>query len=526
MRAYSAAQVRRAEEPLLAAGAPLMQEAAGALARAVREEIRAGTPERGTSAAGSRPTAPVTRGRVAGARVCVLVGSGNNGGDGLFAAAFLAGRGVACDVVLVGTHPHAGGLAAARRAGVGIHLAGDDDGVSVAVRLALRSHVVVDAITGIGARGPLRGPAAGLVTALGDAVDAAPAPPVVVAVDVPSGIGVDDGAVPGPVLVADRTVTMGAAKPGLLLPPAAGAAGRVEVVELGLDALAAEPPDAVRLTGADVADLWPVPTADDHKYTRGVLGVVAGSGAYPGAAVLTTSGAVRCGVGMVRYLGSTPVTAAVQARHPEVVAGRGRVQAWVLGPGIDPADGARAEDVERTFEDALRAGVPMVLDAGALPLLPDGLPAHAVLTPHAGELARLLTDAGDDASRADVEGAPVAALRRAVEITGATVLLKGATTLVAGPGTPVYAQADATPWLATAGAGDVLAGVLGALLAGRSGDVVERPALAAELAAAAALVHGRAARAASAGGPIAALDVADAVPGTLRDLLTGEMMDG
>jgi hydroxyethylthiazole kinase-like uncharacterized protein yjeF len=184
------------------------------------------------------------------------------------------------------------------------------------------------------------------------------------------------------------------------------------------------------------------------------------------------------------------------------------VQAWVLGSGVDPdADDGQVGAVEH----ALASGEPCVVDAGALAtfaaLEPTGRD-DVLLTPHAGELARLL-----GASREDVEARPYEHAARAAARTGATVLLKGATTLVVRPDGTARSQADGPPWLATAGAGDVLAGVAGALLAGGLG--------AADAGAVAALVHGRAAARASAGGPIGAADVAAAVPAAVRDLLAG-----
>ncbi|WP_199916476.1 NAD(P)H-hydrate epimerase [Miniimonas sp. S16] len=519
LRAYPAADVRAAEEPLLAAGAPLMATAARAVELAVVHALRERT------------------GGVAGGRVVVLVGAGNNGGDGLYAAAGLARRGVGVHVLTTSEHPHAGGLAALRGGTarlVPLAQAWPAQALRAVADAVGPADVVVDAVAGTGVTGGLRGVAATVVAATREAVEAAPRPPVVVAVDVPSGIGVDDGALPGDVLPADVTVTMGVAKPGLLLPPATVCAGRVEVVDLGLD-LTRRTPAAARLTDADVADLWPVPHREDHKYSRGVLGVVAGSDRYPGAAVLATSAAAPL-AGMVRYVGPDGAARHVLDARPEVVVGSGRVQAWVVGPGVGDDDTARLRDVRRALAEGLGT-VPVVVDAGALLALPERVAPTAVLTPHAGELARLLSAWGRSTSRADVEADPVGAARRAVSFTGATVLLKGATTLVVGPseegvagssdGTgTVYAQADGTDWLATAGAGDVLAGVLGALLAGRSADVMAHPPLAARLAAAAALVHGRAARAASAGGPLVALDVARAVPGVVATLLAPPLRTG
>ncbi len=491
LQTWTSAQVRAAEEPLLAAGAPLMQRAAFALhvrTAAVLRDLRGG---------------------LSGAHVVVLAGPGNNGGDALFAGALLARRGVRVDAVLAADRVHDEGLAELLRAGGRAVRAADD--VAAAASLAADADVVLDGLLGIGADGSgLRGTAAAVVQEL-----VARGRPTVVAVDLPSGLGVDDGRRDGVVLDADLTVTFGAMKPGLLLPPGARAAGEVELVPLGLDLLGA--PAVARLEPSDVADLWPVPAADAHKYTRGVLGVVAGSRAYPGAAVLTTSAAVRAGVGMVRYLGDAGD--AVVAAHPEVVVGNGRVQAWVFGPGVSPDDAGQRRRIEYAFGHVLEQGEAAVVDAGALDLLPAHVGPHAVLTPHAGELARLLGQRGEDVDRAGVEAEPLRWARRAHELTGATVLLKGAVTVVVGAQGAAYAQADAPAWLATAGAGDVLAGVLGAVLAGRVDDIHDDPSLAAALAATAALVHGRAARRANPGGPVSARAVADALPGTIADVL-------
>ncbi|MET7134187.1 bifunctional ADP-dependent NAD(P)H-hydrate dehydratase/NAD(P)H-hydrate epimerase [Cellulosimicrobium sp. MI9406] len=598
IEAWSVADVRAAEEPLLVAGVPLMERASFALATVVARDLA-----RRRSVA--LPDGGRRDGRVTGARAVLLVGSGNNGGDTLYAGAYLARRGVEVLAVLTGEHAHAGGLAALRDAGGRVEvLVGSPDSAAhgdghddrhrdhldphVADRVAgqaARADVVLDGLVGIGARGALRGVAADLVERLAAVLDGGPAHgpdgpgrPWVVAVDAPSGIGVDDGTVPGPVLRADRTVTFGAAKPGLLLPPATHLAGHGAVVDIGLR-LGAPVPDAPvpdapglgapgpgvagpdapapdrgkttpvvrRLEPADVAALWSVPGATDHKYTRGVVGVVAGTPTFPGAAVLVTTAAVRTGPGMVRYGGPDDATRAVLAARPEVVPAAGRVQSWVLGPGVPAVpgpgdnpvdDGGQHERVrtalaaatatdatttDATTTDATTTGatperVPAVVDAGALSLLPERCPPSVVLTPHAGELATLLRARGDDVARTDVEAEPLRWARRAHDATGATVLLKGSATVVVGP-EGAWSQADAPAWLATAGAGDVLAGILGTLLAAHAERVMREPGLAARLAAAAAVVHGLAAERANPGGPVAALDVADAVPGVVAELL-------
>lgn len=578
--AWSSDEVRKAEEPLIAAGEPLMARAAYALAQAVLREVAAG------QAAGRAPGRPAvrpgtvrlrgslgsdglpgtarirrgrtagTRGEVRGARALLLVGPGNNGGDTLFAGAHLVRRGMTVTAVLASTRAHEEGLAAFRAAG-GKVLALADIRVPSVVQTALASDVILDGLVGVGARGALRPPAGGLVRTLAEAREkAGESWPLTIAVDIPSGIGVDDGAVPGPVLPADGTVTFGALKPGLILPPAAHLAGEVELVDVGFPtvagaegwsgavwgvaagrhAMSGTDPAAgrvLRMEPADVAELWPVPSALDHKYTRGVVGVIAGTSTYPGAAVLATSGAVLAGPGMVRYLGPEAVGTRVLLARPEVVVAGGRVQAWVLGPGVPaagPEDGPDDDGQARRIfgalaavtgvlsEDVTGGKMPAVIDAGALTMLEHRLPAWAVLTPHAGELAELLQGLGHDVDRAAVEAQPLRWVRTAHQATGATVLLKGAITVVAGPG-DVYTQADAPAWTGTAGAGDVLAGILGTLLAGRSADVVADETLAARLAAAAVLVHGRAAAKASAGGPLAALEIARAVPAVVAELL-------
>lgn len=507
-QAFSAADVRAAERGLLAAerafDGGLMHRAAWALATTVRRELVA------------------ARGRVAGASVVGLVGSGNNGGDTLHALALLAAHGV--QVTAVASGPvHEGGLAAlgaARGAvlGIGPGAPGEPVWLGEAVALAFAADVVLDGLLGIGARGGLRDTPARLVELLTALTGAAPGRstrPLVVAVDVPSGIGVDDGALPGPVLPADLTVTFGAVKPGLLLPPAAPAVvGRLELVDLGLApelADLAATPVVTSPSLAEVGTAWPVPAQGDHKYSRGVLGVVAGSAAYTGAAVLTVAGALGAGVGMVRYLGPDAVGRAVVAAHPEVVPGDGRVQAWVLGPGV--ADAAQLDRVRAVLARTGDDPTPVVVDAGALAVLPRLVGPHVVLTPHAGELATLLQRRGLAVERAQVEAEPWRWASEAQAATGATVVLKGAVTLVASSA-GVTAHDQAPAWLATAGAGDVLAGVLGAVLAGGAAADDVAGAVAAGV-----VAHGTAAQLAGADRPLRASAVAAALPAAVARLL-------
>lgn len=256
----------------------------------------------------------------------------------------------------------------------------------------------------------------------------------------------------------------------------------------------------------DAAAHIAVPGEHDDKYSRGVLGIVTGSTMYPGAAVLGVEAALRTGVGMVRYRGEAREL--VLQRRPEVVTSDGRVQAWLLGSGMDHVD---RELVPLTA--ALEQGHPTILDGGALDLH-DRAEGPVILTPHYGELARLL-----GADRAAIAAAPQDWARRAADDLGVTVLLKGHTTFVAGPGVALSVQSAPT-WLATAGAGDALAGVLGALVATHSRDIAADPAELGRLAATAAVLHGLAASRASGGGPFTVLDLAAALPATIASLLS------
>ena len=290
---------------------------------------------------------------------------------------------------------------------------------------------------------------------------------------------------------------------------------------------------ALEWTAEHAAGVLRMPTASDDKYSRGVLGVRTGSERYPGAAVLGVEAAHRTGLGMVRYLGPERPTALVLARRPETVTADGRVQAWLIGSGTDASERRAAET--RALRDLLAGEVPVVVDAGALDLVadaPGGAPwrAPVVVTPHDRELARLRDAAG--LAAVDLTGPGVDRTAAAVDTAralGVTVLLKGARTVVATPAGVARTVTSPTPWLATAGTGDVLGGILGALVAGAAGaaeageeaSVLDVEALGA-LAATAALVHGRAAAAASAaraGGPITALDVAEAVASVIGALL-------
>ncbi|MBC9227516.1 NAD(P)H-hydrate epimerase [Aeromicrobium sp. 636] len=463
LTAHTVAQIRAAEE--VAADQQgwdgLMQRAAGVLA----ERLLALVPAEETAV--------------------VLVGPGNNGGDALFAAAHLLERGRRVNLCLLdASKVHTAGLAAATAAGA--RVVDRPDG----------HRVVVDALFGIGARPGLEGAAAHWAAWIERER------PVVVAVDVPSGIGVDDGRLDGPAVRADHTVTFGTAKYGLLLGPAAALAGRVDVADIGLD-LSREPAlESLQLADGARFREQIVPGAADHKYSRGVLGIRAGSPQYAGAAHLCVAGAQAGPAGMVRFVGEPELSRRVVDRAPEVVAADGRVQAWVVGPG--------GQDSPEPLAAALADGVPVVVDATALGHLPDTFATDALLTPHAGELAAML---GSD--RDDVEADPLTHARRAAERWSATVLLKGPRTLVVSADGRVRVNTSGTPWLGTAGAGDVLAGFAGSLLA-RGLDAFDAGSIA-------ALVHGLAAE--RLGGPFVASDVARAMPRLLQQFCAGPGQD-
>lgn len=453
------------------------------------------------AAAGLASTCARLLAGVYGARVVLLVGTGDNGGDVLYAGARLAGRGARVDALLVADRAHTGGASALARAGGRLHevdgSAERSTGWFGAVRAA---DLVVDGVLGIGGRGELREPAATLAAA------AAEGGAWRVAADLPSGVDADTGAVAGAAFGADVTVTFGCLKPGLLVDPGHRLAGVVELVDIGLGATLPEDAPLLALEAVDVEAAWPYPGPADDKYTRGVLGVAAGSAGYPGAAVLCVGGALEAGAGMVRFAGDPVVSAAVHARWPEAVPGAGRVQAWVVGPGLGTDEAAA-----RRLHEVLGSDVPVLVDADGLTLLaahPEWVrdrSALTVLTPHDREYERFGRPVGPDR---------VEAARALAADLGACVLLKGSTTLVAPTGGtgPVHVNPTGTGWLATAGSGDVLSGVAGALLAAGLGD---------RAAPVAAFVHGLAGRLAADGAPAPALTVAAGVPAAVR-ALTGD----
>lgn len=448
-----------------------------------------------------------TTGGASGRHVTLLVGAGNNGGDALWAGAFLRRRGVGVTAVLLSpdkAHPE--GLAALREAAGRVVRAesGSSAGAASSAALAAvdRADAVVDGIVGLSARGGLRPVAAELVGRT-----SAP----VVAVDLPSGVDPVTGSVDGPAVRAEVTVTFGGRKPCHVLN--ATHCGAVREVDLGL---VLPEPSMVVLDDVEIGANWPVPQAGDDKYSQGVVGVAAGSATFPGAAVLASGAAVRGTSGMVRYAG--PAADVVRSHWPEVVAtgsitDAGRVQSWAVGPGIGTGTSGR-----EVLRYVLEAGLPICADADSITLLandstlwdardPD---TPLVLTPHHGEFARLAGDIGEDR---------VGAARRVAAEHNVVLLLKGNATVIAEPGGRVLVNPAGTAWPATAGSGDVLTGLIGALLAAgidpwrACGYAARAHALAGDLAA-----HGGSDQAGATGAPIGASALLAAVPEALRTL--------
>ncbi len=532
--AYTPQQIRDAEQPLLEAGESLMARAAFALYQHVVRVLRSRA-ERG-------------------GHVVVLVGPGNNGGDALFAAAHLAKRPLRVTVILLGERVHEGGLAAVRASQARIVSCSSTEITDDLVAFIRSADAIVDGLLGIGAVGAPRGNAGELLRrlALNDPLAPRVGRPAVVAVDVPSGINCATGQVEDrhAILAADLTVTFGALKVGLIAAPGCFYAGRVETVDIGLnlpnptgDAGTGDEAGTDRLVGYEgstreleasdfrsdplLRALVERPALDAHKYTRGVAAVLSGTARFPGAGVLATSAALQSGLGMIRYLGAAAVAEQVTAAMPEVVTVPGRVQAWTVGSGYEPGDATR-----RAVLVVLARPEATVIDAGAIASLTyedtTSLGARHILTPHAGELAGLLTRLGSPTNRTEAEENLLSAARTAHELTGATIVAKGPATVVVGKG-GTYIQNDGTPRLATAGSGDVLAGILVAAAARAVAE--EEQTLGddvsmndqidwAKIAAAGVMLHGLAGRLAaeellggSGSRPITATQVALAVPG-------------
>ena len=463
---------------------------------------------------------------------------------------------------------HARGLAAAREAGVGIVELGGRSLRSIEGTpewgTICGARLWIDGIVGIGSRGPLTGELADTVTCLNDAMRAHPKK--VIAIDVPSGLTDDDGAVRGPILRATHTLAVGTYKRAQILPPAVEYSGEVRLMRMYWSEVATSTrPDADGTIGA--GDIYyyddeyrahsavPVPAFSDDKYARGVVGLVAGSDTYPGAGILATRGALAAGVGMARLNSTRRVQDLVLATEPGVVMVGGRIQAALIGPGLDEE---RREDALELAQFCGQSGMPLVIDAWALDLVPELLgsltPDATVLTPHYGEAARLLSALGTPIAKREVAASPLRYARALHEATGCHIVLKGPVTIVysfeyvavdaeensvtsldgTGSGadtrpelTRVYeptVSATSTSWAGIAGNGDVLAGFIAGILArasARESAGSRSQCVTSARLSAAVCLHARAADSAAnrhnGGAPIQASDIAAAIPSVLAD---------
>jgi hydroxyethylthiazole kinase-like uncharacterized protein yjeF len=369
-----------------------------------------------------------------GADVLVLCGPGNNGGDGYVAARSLAASGRAVRVAALG-EPSSDAARGART---------EWTGPVEALADAAPASVVVDALFGTGLSRPLDAEPAAALRRLVAAAHWS------LAVDLPSGVEADSGAVLGNVPRFDLVLALGAAKPAHLLEPAASLARAVRIADIGVPVAS----DAQVLARPRIAG----PSAAAHKYTRGLVAVIAGP--MPGAAALAALGAAKGGAGYVLLLGSAtdrlPHAIVRRRFSPELLADE-RIGAVLVGPGLGRDDAARAK-----LDAALGCDRPLVIDGDALRLVdPDALAARSVptiLTPHGGEFEHLFGPG---------EGGKLARTMAAAARSGATVIHKGADTVIATPNGDARIAVERADWLSTAGTGDVLAGLTAARLAAR-----------------------------------------------------------
>ncbi|MDB5692387.1 MAG: NAD(P)H-hydrate dehydratase [Alphaproteobacteria bacterium] len=406
----------------------------------------------------------------------ILCGPGNNGGDGYVVARHLRARGIAVQVAAL-AEPKSEAARAARDAW---------GGPIVSLADAEPRPLLIDALFGTGLTRGLDG---AVVQRLAELAAAAR---IRVAIDLPSGVATDDGAVLSPVPDFDLTITFATLKPSHRLQPAARHMGRVTIVDIGLVAES-------RLVEIARPHL-PAPGPDDHKYKRGYVAIIAGQ--MPGATALAASAAARAGAGYVRIFGAAHVAGVPLA---VVQSGEGapddpRIGALAIGPGL-----GLSEQSAQSLKAALAAAAPVVLDADALTLLARtgagrlrATDQMAILTPHQGEFARLFPDLG---------GSKIEQTRAAAEIAGAVIVYKGADTVVAAPDGRAAIAPPAPAWLATAGTGDVLTGIIAAMRA-RGLDAFDA-------ACAGVWLHGRAAERAGAG------LIADGLLGPLPSIVAG-----
>lgn len=474
---------REAIEGLGIPGPVLMENAGSAVAREI-ERILLEHP-------GSEPIGLGFRRTLSGTKVAIFCGKGNNGGDGFVVARHLLDRGADVSVFLVWPKDEITGdarlnLEILERMDGNIAYLGEGASAAEAATLAAsQADVIVDAILGTGIRGPVTGPAAAVIEALMRAPRR-----LVVSVDVPSGVQADTGAVVGPAVKADVTVTFALPKVGLVVYPGAEYCGRLVVADIGIPRRILEAPGRgfTLIDREFAAGLLPPRRPDSHKGSYGRVLVVAGSEGLAGAAVLSSVAVLRSGAGLVTLAGPESLVDAMASRLPPevmtlalpetrarsiarasagvVIDRAGSFDALAIGPGLS----RNPETQEAVREIVSESPIPVVVDADGLNALAADLEflvglaerarAPLVFTPHPGEMARLT-----GLSPAEVQADRIRIAQECAEAWGAAIVLKGARTVVAGPGGDVYINTSGNPGMATAGAGDVLTGVVAGLIA-------------------------------------------------------------
>ncbi|MCD4549820.1 MULTISPECIES: bifunctional ADP-dependent NAD(P)H-hydrate dehydratase/NAD(P)H-hydrate epimerase [unclassified Schaalia] len=507
---YTAAQIAKTEAIVCDQARALndpdryMRRAARAVASAVHRYHEA-HPDRNTTKETGRPTSTANTDEELGADtqvdICALIGGGNNGGDALYACAYLAEQGYRVTAIEFTGHSHQRARKHAESVGVTLIPANmnewqfpqkeisdnttketDDfrkEHTHIShctvrkvfpdhIQVALRASIWIDGILGAGLRGPIRKPLAYAISAM--RIYATQHRPHIVAVDTPSGLYSGYQIEHDPILPANHTIAMIGARQEIIEPPTCYYAGSLEIANLGIK----EPEEKCgEIIGPFHAyHALRIPRYDDHKYTRGVVSLIAGSNSYPGAGILAVSGAIAMGAGMVRLDSTERVQNLTLQRFPGIVVTPGKTHALVVGPGIEDL---KAETAEKIPQATLN-GISIVIDAGALDYVPT-LNEHVqkktqeklwVLTPHAGEAARLLRAYGYQWTSTDVTHSPVKAAQYLSECTQAAVVMKGAATVIVIPGNRPAIVPQGTGWMACAGSGDVLAGMIGAALAAAS----------------------------------------------------------
>lgn len=501
MKLVTSEQMRALEQEAVAAGTTLdaLMEAAGL---AVAQEVW------------------LALGVVAGRRVLVLVGPGNNGGDGLVAARHLAEW--EADVAVYQLSPRDDEKAQrVRDLGVPMFAAADDADFATLRQAIDGAEIIIDALLGIERQRPIEGALAQVAQRVNDASTRA-VPPKVFAVDIPTGVDADSGRADPHAIIAETTITFGLAKVGLHTPPGSACAGKVQVIDIGLPAAATRDLPVDLLDAAWVRDRLPARPAESNKGTFGRVLAVAGSANYPGAARLSCEAAYRIGAGLVALACPDCVRAVVAPATPEVtyvplgdlpalvpgsvpaiIDGAGAADVMLIGPGLSQADGV-ANAVLSILRDAPSQLRAVVADADALnaiarePGWREQVSRPMIVTPHPGEMSRLL-----GRPIAEIQAERLAVAQDAAKRWNAVVVLKGAHTVVAAPDGRAAISPHANALLATAGTGDVLAGAIAGLVAQRMSPF--------EAAAAATYVHGVAAEEAG-------VDLGD------RGLLAGDLL--